>query len=188
MSEPEAQDSRDQIRKRAAESIAVLETYFQELSEVLDDPKRLRIVNKVLATMSDEQVSTLNEIVAQCHEESGLKWVALVLLDETRAQVVASKEPIPSSIRDQSYCQMPVAQAAIWKVEDATKHPLVSRWSSTVEYKVGAYMGTPVFRDGEPVGALCMFGPEPRQWTEEEEQLLAAFAHQVNKALEPSDA
>lgn len=173
----------DVVRARVLDSLAHLDAQMEELTRLLDNPRRLRATSDVLDRLTDEEIRTLDRIISEAHDESGMKWVALVLLDDDKAQVVSSREPIPSGERSQSYCQMVVGAARPWRVNNTRKNNVVNRWRSTVDYDVGAYMGVPVFAQGECIGALCMFQPEPRKWSDEDEALLKRFAAQVSEEL-----
>lgn len=177
------EDDLDTIRARVLEGMAALDAQMEELTQLLDNPRRLRATSDVIDRLSDEELRTLDRIIGEAHEESGTKWVALVLLDEKTAQVVSSKEVIPSGDRSQSYCQLVVGAARPWRVNNTKKNNIVNRWRSTVEYGVGAYMGVPIFAQDQCIGALCMFQPEPRKWTDEDEALLKRFASQVSEEL-----
>lgn len=173
----------ERIRGSLLESLDALDREMEGLVKVLDNPRRLRATSDVINRLTDDELRTLDRIVKEAHDTTGTKWVALVLLDEQNAQVVSSMEPIPSGERSQSYCQMVVASARPWAVNNTRKNNLVNRWRSTVDYDVGAYLGVPVFNDRECVGALCMFQPEPRKWTKEDEQLLMQFASDINTEM-----
>jgi len=174
----------DRLRESLLENLAHLDQQMEGLAHLLDNPRRLRATSDVINRLSDEELRRLDGIIRQAHDESGTKWVALVLLDEMNAQVVSSMEPIPSGERSQSYCQMVVAAAKPWAVNNTRKNNIVNRWRSTVDYDVGAYLGVPVFSDQQCVGALCMFQPEPRKWTVEDQELLMRFASDVEAEME----
>lgn len=172
------------IRVRVLESLARLDAEMEGLTKVLDSPRRLRAVSDVCDRLTDEEIRRLDLIISTAHAASGTKWVALVLLDKDKAQVISSMEQIPTGDRSQSYCQMVVASGKPWSVDNTRKNNIVNRWRSTVEYDVGAYIGVPVTAHGQTIGALCMFQPEPRKWNVDDERLLVRFATDVSAALD----
>lgn len=171
------------LRGGLLESIAIIDQRFKELARVLDDPRRLQAVNRVLRNMTEEQIVRFDRIVRDAQIRSGIRWVALILLENEIAEVVASRERIASGRRSQQYCQVVVATEKPWTVPDTRSNGMVSGWKSTIDLDIGAYAGVPVFADGECVGALCMFQSEPRDWNQDDIDLLKTFAKQVDDLL-----
>lgn len=58
-------------------------------------------------------------------------------------------------------CHHVMASGQAWAVEDTTRDPRTA--ASRTRDGVGAYLGGPITaRDGQVLGTLCAYGPEPR--------------------------
>ncbi len=86
---------------------------------------------------------------------------------------------------DDSLCTVTVRDRAPLVVTDARSDPRVATLPPVTTGVVGAYLGVPlVTGDGETVGALCAFDPEPRAWSEADITLLGQLAAPVVAELE----
>ncbi len=89
---------------------------------------------------------------------------------------------------DQSLCSVTVGLAPEPVViPDTGADPRSAGRPVVVAGPVGAYLGVPlVGSGGSVVGALCVFGPEPREWAEGDVALLRQLADSVARELELS--
>jgi PAS domain S-box-containing protein len=83
-----------------------------------------------------------------------------------------------------SLCTVTVGAAEPVRVDDATRDPRVADLSPVAGGGVGAYLGVPLLAHGHVVGALCVYGPEPRTWSDDEVRLLEVLAAPVVAQLE----
>jgi PAS domain S-box-containing protein len=79
-----------------------------------------------------------------------------------------------------------VATGAPLAVEDARRDPQLADLPAVRSGKAVSYLGVPLLASssGHPVGALAVFGPEPRAWTEGDVVLLSQLAVPVATELE----
>jgi PAS domain S-box-containing protein len=79
-----------------------------------------------------------------------------------------------------------VAAGAPLAVEDARRDPRLADLSAVRSGQAVSYLGVPLFAPGggHVVGALAVWGPEPRAWTEGEVVLLSQLATPVATELE----
>jgi signal transduction histidine kinase len=76
-----------------------------------------------------------------------------------------------------SLCQHVVASSKPLIVTDARHHPLVHQNLAIPELGVVAYAGMPLTTpDGQTLGSFCAIDTQPREWTEEEIQILQELA------------
>jgi signal transduction histidine kinase len=76
-----------------------------------------------------------------------------------------------------SFCQHVVASSAPLIISDARRHPLVHDNLATSEMGVVAYAGMPLTTsEGHTLGSFCAIDTQPRQWTEEEIEILRELA------------
>ncbi|GEA87768.1 SpoIIE family protein phosphatase [Cellulomonas cellasea] len=101
------------------------------------------------------------------------------------AGVGALPGPVGTVTRlEDSLCSRVAAHGERLVLTDARTDPRVRESAALADERVGAYLGVPLISDDHRVvGALCVYGPEPRQWTAHEirtlEHLAAAAAAQL---------
>jgi PAS domain S-box-containing protein len=84
-----------------------------------------------------------------------------------------------------SLCTVTAGTRRPLAVADAPHDDRVSGLPPVTSGQVGAYLGVPLTTDrGEVVGALCVFGPRPRAWSEADVTLLGELADSVVAELE----
>jgi GAF domain-containing protein len=83
-----------------------------------------------------------------------------------------------------SFCQHVVTSGSPLVVENAHDVPLLRDNPAIAELGVVAYAGTPLRRDGDVVGALCVIDHRPRHWTGAELARLAEHAADVSAELD----
>ena len=85
----------------------------------------------------------------------------------------------------QSLCTVTVNAGRPVAVADASTDDRVAALPPVTSGSVGAYLGVPlVTTNGHTVGALCVFGPEPRSWSDSDVALLEQLATPVVAELE----
>ena len=90
----------------------------------------------------------------------------------------------PSETAD-SLCLVTVEGRGPLMVHDARADHRVAALAPVASGAVGSYLGVPlVAGDGHTVGALCVFDPSPRQWTEDDVTVLEYLAAPVVAELE----
>lgn len=89
-----------------------------------------------------------------------------------------------SSPSDDSLCGVTTAAGAAVVIPDATRDPRVRDLPPVASGAVGSYLGVPLRAGGHVVGALCVFGPGARSWTDEDLTLLSALAGPATTELE----
>ena len=86
---------------------------------------------------------------------------------------------------EESLCTVTAAAGAPTLVVDAPNDSRVSELPPVRSGSIGSYLGVPlVADDGHTIGALCVFDPEPRTWSESEAALLDQLAAPVVAELE----
>jgi PAS domain S-box-containing protein len=93
---------------------------------------------------------------------------------------VGSTSPLAESL-----CAVTAAQSAPLVVVDATIDDRVSELAPVTSGQVGAYLGVPLTTgEGHTVGALCVFGPDSRAWSDHDVSLLNQLAASVIAEME----
>lgn len=84
----------------------------------------------------------------------------------------------------ESLCTVTVDAAVPVRVDDGAADPRVAHLPPVAGGDVGSYLGVPLVAHGHVVGALCVHGPEPRSWSDDDVRLLEVLAAPVVAQLE----
>ena len=95
------------------------------------------------------------------------------------ASAVGGRSPAAESL-----CTVTVDAAAPVAVTDAPRDPRVSGLPPVTSGMVGAYLGVPLQAAGHTVGALCVFDPAPRTWSDHDLATLQLLAVPVLSELQ----
>lgn len=88
------------------------------------------------------------------------------------------------SVPGDSLCAVTVEAAAPLVVTDAAADPRVRGLASVRNGVVGSYLGVPLVVRNEPVGSLCVYDAQPREWSEADIGLLEELAVPVVAELQ----
>lgn len=169
------------------EAAAVLDGDRPDL-RALRDPARVAAVERLIAAgATGRGVQRLTVLAARLLDAP----CAQVSLLAEREQFVAAAVGVPWSASaprtpaDASLCSVTVALARPFIVEDAAGHPWVHDLPPVTSGQVSAYLGV-VLTDaaGHILGSLCVYGGEPRRWTDADVDVLTALAEAVADELE----
>lgn len=149
------------VDARAASGLAAAAT--------LADAARLARVRRVVPAASGSTV--LAGLVHLAGWVVGAEHAQLSLLaDEQVATAVRSVDALVSeqvSALEDSLCTVTVLSGDVLVAADAHGHPWLRDLAPVVAGAVGSYLGVPLLlADGTMVGALCVYGAEPRSWTD----------------------
>lgn len=64
-------------------------------------------------------------------------------------------------------------------VDDVRNDPEWAVSEAAKAFGIGAYLGIPLFQDGQSIGTFCVFDVVPRQWTDDDVALLEELAESV---------
>lgn len=159
---------------------------------VLRDPERVAAVERLIAAgASGRGVQRLVCLTARLLDAP---CAQVSLLAESTQHVAAAvgipwSPDAPRSPAEESMCSVTVALARPFLVEDAAGHPWVYDLPPVTSGQVSSYLGV-VLTDapGNILGSLCVYGGEPRSWTDEEVDAMTALAEAVAEQLEDDAA
>lgn len=116
----------------------------------------------------------------------GVETAAITLIDHDR-QWFKSKigSDLIEGARSDAFCDFTIRKSEVFNVSDATKDPRFARNPLVLgEPNIRFYAGYPLEApSGEHVGALCVFDPHPRDFSESEKDLLKDLALWVQKEM-----
>lgn len=148
---------------------------------VLGDEQRLEAVRALVP--EDGGVPELDRFTVLAARMLGTPVSTITLIEEDEqifASNVGLSEPgtrAPSEPLEYSYCQYAVTTREPLRITDATRHPLVAASPAIAEHDAIAYVGIPLITgDGRAVGSLCAIDSRPREWTDDEVELLSDLA------------
>jgi GAF domain-containing protein len=180
-------DLQDADRRGASEEL--METLEwpalpQLVSRMLGDEDRRRAVREteLLDAEADEALDRLVGLAAAAlHAPKS----AVTLLDADR-QVYAGRVGIPQREdgMERSYCQYAAAAGRTMAIRDAGADPVLRDHPATRD-GVRSYLGVPLLtRDGHALGAVCVFGDTPREWSARDVEVLTDVCRVVTTELE----
>lgn len=156
-------------------------------AEVIHDPARLARVREVIAGVSGSVV--LPGLVRLAGRLTASECAQLSLLADR--QVATAVRCTESTYAEQvtaledSLCTVTVLSRDVLVAAQASAHPWLHDLPPVVSGAVGAYLGVPLLlADGTTVGALCVYGTQPREWTDRDVGLTCDVADVVALELQ----
>jgi PAS domain S-box-containing protein len=138
-------------------------------------PEELAAARRLLAGAGDRPA--LNRLAHLATRLLGSASAQVSLL--TDVQTVAAGAGLPpealgaASPLPDSLCTVTTAIGAALVVPDAANDPRVAHLPPVASGAVGAYLGVPLMSDaGYAVGAFCVYGADPRAWTDADVALM----------------
>ena len=155
---------------------------------VLDDPARVAAVERLIA--AGPSTCCVQRLTVLAARLLGTCCGQVSLLTD-REQYVAAAVGVPwsadaprTSAAD-SMCSVTAALQRPFVVEDAAGHPWVHDLPPVTSGVVSSYLGV-VLTDaaGHVLGSLCVYGGDPRTWSDADVEALTAVAEAVADEME----
>lgn len=155
--------------------------------EALVEPERLAKVRSVAAVV--RQSAVIPGLVRLAGRATSAHCGQLSLLAEeqsaTAVRCADSTYADHVSALTDSLCTITVLSGDVLVAADARSHPWLHDLAPVVSGAVGAYLGVPLLlADGTAVGALCVYGPEPRSWSDRDVTLTGDISDLVALELQ----
>lgn len=152
-------------------------------------PDRTDAAGRLLAVAGDNPaLDRLVELAARLLSAASAQ-VSLLTSEQTVVAGVGLNDDTAGAMTplEESLCAATAASTGPLIVTDANRDGRVAHLPPVTSGGVGAYLGAPLVTSGGlVVGALCVFGPEPRAWSAHDVGLLAELASSVMAELELS--
>lgn len=151
----------------------------------LRDPERLAVVDSLLeAAAASPVLRGLVDLAAGIVGSAGAQVSLLAHQQVAVAMRCPHVSPDRCELQD-GLCAITVLSGDVLVAADTRSHPWLVDLLPVTCGVVGAYLGAPlVLTEGTAVGALCVWEPSPRTWSDREVGLVCAVADLV--ALELS--
>lgn len=183
--------SRNLGRKSADDGLGVISVQSgdQELAEVLGSPARLDALREtgLLDSPPEASFDRLTRLAARILKVP----VVLVSIVDDHRQFFKSSVGLPepwACLREtpltHSFCKHVVQDQRALIVEDALRHPFLSKNLAVSELGVAAYLGVPIVGpNGVVLGSFCVIDSIPRMWTESDLETLVDLAASVDSEI-----
>jgi GAF domain-containing protein len=154
--------------------------------DTIRDPDRLAQIAAVVSGSGSSTV--LAGLIHLAGRVAGADHAQLSLLADRQfaTAVRASDASISEHVSplEDSLCTVTVLSGDVLVAADTSMHPWLCDLPPVVEGAVGAYLGVPLLLpDGTSVGALCVYGPAPREWSHRDVGLTCDVADVVSLEL-----
>ena len=159
-------------------------------ADLIRNPERLEKLRSLalLDTPADPSFDRLTRFASRILKVP----IALISLVDADREYIKSEyglEKPLSIVRElpmsHSLCQHVVAANHPLIVGDTNKHPLLSNHPVVLEQKIAAYAAMPLSTKNEfVIGAFCVLDTKPRQWTDEELDILAELTQSAMTEIE----
>ncbi len=145
------------------------EPYPVRLSRRLRDADRLRAVHDAAGDEVWRERARVIADLAASMLQTEIAEVNLVTASQMRCIASADDDERDVDV-ELSYCQHVVGTGETVLVYESAQHALVR--DSPTAARVRCYLGIPLIDGGQVLGALCVAGTQPREWTALEVALL----------------
>ncbi len=154
---------------------------------VIRDPTRLARVREVIAGAAGSAV--LPGLVRLAGRVVASDCAQLSLLTDrqvaTAVRCTGSTYAEQVSELEDSLCTVTVLSGDVLVAADARAHPWLHDLPPVVSGAVGAYLGVPLLlADTTVVGALCVYAPQAREWTDRDVGLTCDLADVIALELQ----
>ncbi|WP_229776329.1 sensor domain-containing phosphodiesterase [Deinococcus ruber] len=130
----------------------------------------------ILDTPQESQFDHLVELAVRVFD-SPMAQISFV--DEDRQWFKANHGlPFSEAPRSESFCSVAIVQDDVMVIPDTTQHEHFRSYPTVLgEPYIRFYAGAPlVTPEGQKLGTFCILGTEPREFSDQEQALLASFA------------
>ena len=169
------------------------------IQAALTNPQRLAALAStgLLDTPPEESFDRLTRLAAKL---TGAPVTFVSLVDEGRdfyKSAFGMGEPLSSAreLTGRTFCHHALVAEGALILEDALQLPVFRDVPSVVSLGVRAYAGIPLrTEEGEMLGSFCAVDFKPKQWSEQDVEILVELAHsamreiRLRKALHAADA
>ncbi len=152
------------------------------------DPQRLAEVRRLLPQGGASALTRIVELAARL---IGTEASQVSLLTDVQVVAAGQGRP-PGDVGGEgplagSLCTVTAAGTGALVVPDARTDDRVRELPPVASGQLGAYLGTPLIgRNGHVLGALCVYGSEPRAWSDDDVTTLRQLAGSAVTELELS--
>lgn len=143
----------------------------RDINELLLSRKRLQALERS-GILDTPQEAVYDEITAQIVDDLSVP-ISMVSIVDMNRQFLKSQQGLPDPFAknreipiSHAFCQHTIHRGSTYAIGDMRKAPVFYDHPSVVNFNVMAYLGEPLYFDGEIIGTVCVIDFKPREWTE----------------------
>lgn len=160
-----------------------------EVDAVVQAPERLAAVDAtgMLDSPPEPAFDALARLAARLLD---VPAAFMALVDEDRdfyKAVCGFGEPLGTEreLHGRTFCHYTVADApGPLVIPDTHAHPAYRQVPTVEALDVRAYLGVPIFFEGQPIGSFCAIDHRPRAWTEDDVEVLTQLGASAQREIE----
>jgi len=175
-------DAMEDLLAHLSSAGVVLGTLLPNVSTVIGDPERLRVLHAtgLLDSPPEDDYDRITRMAADALD-APQSAISLVDVDRQFFKSSVGREGLGAQERQtplaNSICQYTVANAEPLVLTDARLDPILKHHPAVRDGSVVAYLGIPLIDgNGYAVGTLCVSDTKPRVWTTGHVQILRDLA------------
>lgn len=171
----------DAVKHAVMGCVAKPATVKQASRAALEDPARLHALHEsgMLDSPPEPMLDAITRLAGQLLN-APTSLISLVGIDrqffKSQLGLKAPWSTERQTKLSHSFCQWVVAGNEPLVIDDARNYPVLSSNLAVRDLGVISYMGAPMQTLGQPIGSLCVIDSVPRQWSEEDLQILSGLA------------
>lgn len=160
------------------------------LNDIVQDPERLNVLQS-LALLDSPVEEAFDRLTKLASKITGSPISLVTLVDADRqffksligvAEPVATGRETPLS---HSFCQHTMANGEPLVIQDAREHPVLKDNPAVPDFGVIGYLGMPLTTtDGVGLGSFCVIDHKPREWSDQEIEIIKELALSVMTEIE----
>lgn len=164
---------------------------FNDRHRLRTDPDRLRAVadSGLVGTPPEERFDQLTRLAA---ESLGVP-ASFVSIVGAESDYYKSCVGFPESLEKarelcgDTFCHFTLIAGGVLAVDDARTHPIFSTIPTVQSLGVAAYLGVPIRKDNQTIGAFCVIDSKPRHWTAEDVDTLISLTRVAVDRMEMAE-
>ena len=160
----------------------------EEMHVARQDPARLAAVRAsgLLDSGSEEVFDRLSRLAVRV---LGVPAAFISVVDSERDFYKSScgfGEPLASAREwtGVTFCHQTIGASAPVVIGDTSSHPAYNRVPTVRSLEVAAYLGVPLRIDGQAIGALCAIDVKPREWNDDDIEVLSELTAAAQREIE----
>lgn len=173
-------------RMRLAQIVETTTTLRSQTAYPLPDSEQERLAALERYDLTDDDLNRALERVgnlARQHFDLPKAAISAITKHEQRFAVSLGEEftPIP---REETACTYTILFDDVTVIDDLGEDPRFAQNEAIGEIDITFYAGTPITVDGLPIGTLCVYDVDPREFTDDDESYLRLLGREAAAWIE----
>ncbi len=159
-----------------------------KILEFLNNPQRLEAIRN--SGMTDESADPVFDFMMEKICFDLRVPAAFISIVEPHRQFFKSQNGLPDALANAretmlslSICQNIIYDGAEVSISDITADDKFCSHPARYEFNIIAYLGEPLFYDGQIIGAVCAFHTKPRYWSKSDRLTLQSITSDIEAEM-----